>query len=134
MCVVEFEPDFERAGSLADKATRSEEPELSQPRVPDVFGFNGGAGGAINYDDEMVTAAGLAAGFNNYVPLGSWGHQGYRTSTFSGLGFTSLIDAPVYGTGVSGLLSKPTTGVPVPGTLLLMSVGLLAVGALRRRA
>ena len=33
MCVVEFEPDFERAGSLADKATRSEEPELSQPRV-----------------------------------------------------------------------------------------------------
>jgi len=71
----------------------------------DVFGFMGGLGGTINYDNEAVTAAGIAAGFANYPPSGSWGHQGFRMSYFGGLGYVSLIDAPVYGANVSGLMA-----------------------------
>ena len=71
-----------------------------------VYGFLGGLGGSINYDNEAVTAAGLAAGFANYAPLGSWGHQGFDMTFFSGLGFVSLIDAPTYAPTASGLMSK----------------------------
>ncbi len=72
----------------------------------EVFGFLGGLGGEANYDDEAVTPEGLLAGFTNYEPLRAWGHQGFRMSFFSGLGFVSLIDAPTYGPGVSALMAK----------------------------
>ncbi|MHC4305750.1 MAG: hypothetical protein ACYTFF_16600 [Planctomycetota bacterium] len=72
----------------------------------EVFGWMGGLGGPNNYDDEVVTPEGSAAGFMEYPVLGAWGHQGFRMSFFSTLGFVSLIDAPVYGAEVSGLMVK----------------------------
>jgi hypothetical protein len=85
-----------------------------------VFGFLGGLGGTINYDDEQVTAAGLAEGFANYPDLGSWGHQGFDMGFFAGLDFISLIDAPAYGAGVSGLMVKE---VPLAECFLVIGKG-----------
>lgn len=116
-----------------------------------VFGYLGGAGGPINYDDEIVTPDGVSAGFSasNYPAVNQWGHQGYLTSRFAAAGYISLIDAPIYGAGVSALLSlsgppfpkdaidaevpSPPIVMPEPTTLAILGIGLAGLGFARRK-
>jgi len=97
----------------------------------------GTAGGPTCTDNEVVNAVGLAKGFIQPPVLGCYEHEGYMTSAFTALGFTSLFNAdPAYfGANGSALLGTGTlsAGTPEPGTLMTMGVGLVGLAALLRR-
>jgi hypothetical protein len=100
-----------------------------------VHGFRGGRDSeVVDYDDEAVTAVGLAAGFTEYPVLGAWGHQAYDIRFFSRLGFISLIDAPTFGGFASGLMSTEAPApIPEPSSLLLLGSGAVGVIVRARR-
>ncbi len=93
-------------------------------------------------DGETVTPLGLANGFTQPGAIGCWEHQAYRQSFFAALGFNeSFFNADPTageGPGYSGLLSNGNTltggtGTPEPASILMMSAGLVGLGALVRR-
>lgn len=71
-------------------------------------------------DPGISTAAGIAAGFtgnfagpNTYVDF-SFIHQAYSDSFFAGQGFTSLIDAPAFGSDAGVVLQKGSSSAGTP--------------------
>lgn len=108
-----------------------------------IGGLGGGAGGPSCFDTEVITPAGLAAGFTQPAVSGCWGHQAYDMAYFAPLGFNNLISSgPQFASLGSGnwssFMAKGGTlgsigAVPEPGTWAMMLVGFGAIGASMRR-
>lgn len=108
-----------------------------------IGGLGGGAGGPGCFDTEVITAAGLAAGFTQPAISGCWGHQAYDLAYFAPLGFNNLISSgPQFASLGSGnwssFMAKGGTlgtigGVPEPGTWAMMLIGFGGIGFSMRR-
>lgn len=111
------------------------------PPSDTVFGFGTAGGGSTCFDTEVFLPNALSKGFTQPGVLGCWGHQAYKMSYFSTLGFVSLVDSgsafggPGEYSSFLALGGALAGGIPEPSSWAMLIAGFGLVGAsMRRRA
>jgi hypothetical protein len=104
-----------------------------------VLGFDIGAasigGGGGCYDDQQITAAGVAYGLSTNNPgIGCYGHGALDQSLFPA-NWVMLEDAGNSGgfPGYAGIMATDTTATPEPASLVFIATGLVGIVGIARR-